>query len=114
MEHHRDVRVDIVRNERGKPNTEIHVFAVVKLLCASHRDLFACHGHDRASDVKRESVSFSIGLAVPSGTATTRWTKIPGRWIRSGSRSPARTISSASTIVSRADIAHSGLKLRAL
>ena len=58
---------------------------------------------------------FSICLRAASAglSSTTRWTNTPGRCTSSGAIAPASTTRSASTIVSRPDMAAAGLKFRA-
>ena len=55
----------------------------------------------------------SLWAACSGVSSTTRCTKTPGRWTSSGPSSPISTTFSASTIVSRPDIAAGTLKLRA-
>ena len=54
-----------------------------------------------------------LSVASSGESATTRSTKIPGRWMASGSSEPTGTSSSTSAIVTAPAAAHSGLKFRA-
>src|SRR5690606_16800037 len=94
-----DASGEVVRHECRQTDAEVDVLPVGELLCGAYGHLLACAAHCAppcGSRIVRRSMRLS---AACSGVSTsTRCTKIPGRWMRSGSIAPTSTTSSASTI----------------